>query len=34
LAEDSEDDEALDEKFLNLEGDDGWFFFLGSYVMC
>ena len=23
LAEDSDDDDALDEKFLNLEGDDG-----------
>jgi hypothetical protein len=27
LADESDDDELLDDKFLNLEGDDGWFFF-------
>ena len=31
LAEDSDDDDALDEKFLNLEGDDGSFFVVARF---
>ena len=31
MAEDSDDDDALDEKFLNLEGDDGSFFVVARF---
>jgi importin-7 len=33
LAEDSDDDEGLDEKFLNLEGDDGWFLVFNVFLL-